>query len=126
MPDLALFAGEGEQRAAREQGNRYVLRGDFNGDGRPEIAMAGLLTSIAHPDGSYRAFLLVVEEGDRGARAKLFFDSEIRLQRGGVENAFLFTAADGGLRIGFANNSGFMARLRWDGRNYRIARDAAN
>lgn len=126
MADLALFAGPEEQRAARAQENRYVLRGDFNRNGRPELAIVGLLSARPRRNGGYRAFLLVVEERAAGGYTKMFYNQQMELQRGKVENAFLFTGDDGGLNLGFANQSGFMAHLLWDGRAYRIDAAAEN
>lgn len=126
VAELALFAGNDEQRAAREQHNCYVLRGDFNQNGKQELAIAGLLAPRPRRNGGYRAFLLVVEERAEGVYTKLFYDQQIELQRGKIENAFLFTGNDGDLNIGFANQSGFMARLLWDGRSYRLDRSVAN
>ncbi len=126
VADLALWAGEGEQQAARANNNRYVMRGDCNGNGRQELVIAGLLSPRPQPGGGFRAFLLVTEEQADGRQVRLFFNLNPVLKRGVTENLFLMGGGDGSISIGFANNSGYMSVLRWNGREYVADADAGN
>ncbi|HNW94311.1 MAG TPA: SH3 domain-containing protein [bacterium] len=126
VEDLARWASVQEQQLARTQQNRYVLYGDFNGNGRMELAIAGLLAEQPTADKEYRVFLLVVEQRADGGWVKVFSDQSGQLRRGMVENMFWFTDDSGALCVGYANQSGFMARLAWDGMKYRLDHSMAN
>jgi hypothetical protein len=120
---LALFAADKpeERRLTEESGGVYLLRGDFNGNGKPEIALAGL-GGLAPIDGDYKGFVLILE-WDGGAWKTVGVERFPKAVKpvGGAENLrnlLLRDMGDGEIQIGFAARTDFVGFMVWKGSRY--------
>ncbi len=120
---LALFAKEApeERRRTEEGGASYLLRGDFNGNGKPEIALSGL-GSLEPIEGDYKGFVLVLEwDGTAWKDVGLDgFPKPVQPTGGGedLRNLLLKDLGGGRIQIGFAAATDFTGVLEWKGARY--------
>lgn len=126
---LDFFAAEqpDERQAAEENKNKYVLKGDFNENGKPEVAITGLL-STAPNRGKYSAFILIVEKNGDAYRRLFYFTIEKSVRPNPhveeIKNLALSTEKPRELTVTFANQSGYFLKIAWDGRKYVVLDDA--
>ncbi|MCX6561928.1 MAG: hypothetical protein NTZ26_15645 [Candidatus Aminicenantes bacterium] len=120
---LTLFAADKpeERRLTEESGGVYLLRGDFNGNGKPEIALAGL-GSLEPIDGDYKGFVLILEM-DGGAWKTVGIERFPKAVKpvGGAENLrnlLLKNLGDGEIQVGFAARTDFVGFMVWKGSRY--------
>jgi hypothetical protein len=98
-----------------------MLRGDFNGNGKPEIALAGL-GSLEPIEGDYKGFVLILEwDGAEWKDVGLDgFPKAVRPTGGGedLRNLLLKDLGGGRIQIGFAADTDFVGLMEWKGSRY--------
>lgn len=103
-----------EKQRSIEYKRTYVIRGDFNKNGKKEIAVSGLLSKKADRNDNYYGFVLVLEKSSNGYK-KMFFQKFLKEPKSLIKNLFLFCdpAITNGISIGFANDSGLISTISW-------------
>lgn len=120
---LAFFSKEQpeERKRTEEGGGTYLLRGDFNGNGKPEIALSGL-GSLEPIEGDYKGFVLILEwDGAEWKDVGLDgFPKPVQPTGGGedLRNLLLKDLGGGRIQIGFAAATDFTGVLEWKGARY--------
>lgn len=126
---LDFFAAEqpDERKVAEESKNRYILKGDFNKNGKPEVAIAGLL-STKPVRNKYMAFILIVEKVGSKYRRLFYFPltKSVHPDPNVEEIKNLALSSDGGreLTVTFANQSGYFMKITWNGMAYSVSDDS--
>lgn len=114
-----------EKQCSLEYKRKYILKGDFNKNGRAEIAISGLLSKKADKDHKYSGFVLILEKGFFGYKT-LYFQKFLKEPNSLIKNLFLFrdSRISNGICIGFANNSGLISIFSWNNGKYKFEWDS--
>lgn len=126
---LDFFSPEApfEKQSTLEYKRKYVIKGDFNKNGKEEIAIAGLLSKEADNQNNYYGFVLILEQKFFGYKT-LCFEKFLKEPNSLIRNLFLFhdQKLGGQISIGFANNSGLISNFEWNKGKYELKWDSEN
>jgi hypothetical protein len=116
-----------ERHVAEENGNKYVLKGDFNKNGKPEFAITGLL-SMKPVNGKYQAFLVIIEQDGNDFRRLFYFTMQKSVRPDPdveeIKNLALSSERPREITVTFANQSGFFMNVIWNGSKYIIPEES--
>lgn len=120
--DLLAAVYPNEKSLSLDSKAKYLLEGDFNQNGRPDVVVSGL--ESGEPANDRLAGFVAVLEKEGGGFKPVFvekFPISIKAEEGGeaIRNLML-DLKEGAIQVGFAAATDFVGFIKWDGRAYKF------